>query len=717
MRYNTGNPVGPNGSSDSRDFHDNAGNLDIAVNDPTKDTWADRTGVERRTFSNFERVAGGLEEEVRETLEDAEGAVAQATEQADRAEAFAETALAAAGTNIFYAETNAAAVTLAESLGDGATVITDNDESATPAGVQTRRGVVGGMLTAIASFLKTSMIAWKHGGTGSVWRTLYARLMDLPVSVKDFGAAGDGIADDTVAIQEAVNYLGANGGGTLLLGKIHAVSGVEVLANNITIKGMGGLADGIGATHIKYIGSPLGSASVTCFSFGQSKSGSGTLTPVNGCKLIGMSIDGNRAGGAIGSAVRTTVFDGIEIVDVHVYDCAQSYGFALVGTGLTPRKRIRVKNCSAYRCGADGLDIKGGLHQVDIDGFETGDHLDETDGDSVGIDLRGQYISARNIRAFNCPEVNIRVRINVGVPVDMDTNVTKDARVNLYDVFSVGGRDGINIGSPMNSVVNVANANTIGAERFGLTLGGTGIKNLTNSSFTECLTGLRVEGTSGEINLVNSSFDRNTSDGMDIADSVTLKMNGGSINNNARYGVHQRLTGSSSSLSFNGLDILGNLRNYFSASTSSEGSVVFNNVRNKNATSRGVQVENSPSLKLSFIGGEISDNATNIHTLNTEAKLIGVAGVVTRSKGSTSFLVDSATTLSVSFTHGLSFTPAIQDVILSLARSTNVNDYEIGFFRAISTSSTTITAQVRISSASATVGATANLIFSVSVRD
>jgi len=103
--------------------------------------------------------------------------------------------------NTFFAPTKSAGDTLAASLADGATVITDADEAATPAGVQTRRTVLGGVLSSIVSFLKTSAIAWKHGGAGAVWRTLYARLMDLPVSVKDFGAVGGGVTDDTAAIQ------------------------------------------------------------------------------------------------------------------------------------------------------------------------------------------------------------------------------------------------------------------------------------------------------------------------------------------------------------------------------------------------------------------------------------------------------------------------------------------------------------------------------------
>lgn len=75
-------------------------------------------------------------------------------------------------------------------------------------------------------------------GTAQISRTVQARLQDY-VSVKDFGAIGDGTTDDTAAIQAAINSVNANGGGVVLF-----PAGTYACANlwpkdNVTLQGEG----------------------------------------------------------------------------------------------------------------------------------------------------------------------------------------------------------------------------------------------------------------------------------------------------------------------------------------------------------------------------------------------------------------------------------------------------------------------------------------------
>lgn len=81
-------------------------------------------------------------------------------------------------------------------------------------------------LSMLAASNGSSLIGYTQGGTGAVTTTVQAKLREF-VSVQDFGAIGDGVANDTAAVQAFFNYIAANNVGTAYCdGKFLVSSGI-----------------------------------------------------------------------------------------------------------------------------------------------------------------------------------------------------------------------------------------------------------------------------------------------------------------------------------------------------------------------------------------------------------------------------------------------------------------------------------------------------------
>jgi len=126
-----------------------------------------------------------------------------------------------------YTETSSSVVTFSSGLNVGAEVLFIVNEAITE-------------LSADAS-----NVTYTPAGTGATATTVQAKLRES-VSVKDFGAVGDGVTDDTVAVQACIDAVGASGGtvyfppGTYLIARTVGTNdhwGLKVPYSNVTLIG------------------------------------------------------------------------------------------------------------------------------------------------------------------------------------------------------------------------------------------------------------------------------------------------------------------------------------------------------------------------------------------------------------------------------------------------------------------------------------------------
>lgn len=82
-----------------------------------------------------------------------------------------------------------------------------------------------------------ALVAMQRVATGAVARTLHAWVQDQPPVFEDFGAAGNGVADDTAECQAAIDAVSTLGGGVLCgtPGKTYRISAALVLKIGVRI--------------------------------------------------------------------------------------------------------------------------------------------------------------------------------------------------------------------------------------------------------------------------------------------------------------------------------------------------------------------------------------------------------------------------------------------------------------------------------------------------
>ena len=284
-------------------------------------------------------------------------------------------------------------------------------------------GNLAGVYDAFAASSGASLVGYTQGNTGAVARTVQSKLQEA-VSVKDFGAVGDGVHDDTAAIQAAI--AAAEGGKLVLPIGTYATTGLTLSASsNIEIEGYCAILKLTAPGNIINI------------------NGTGTDPNIN-IHFKGIIFQGN--GQTASTLVTLTHVHGVRFSDCQFYDVS---GSGSVHVLLNAAWVTQFDNCyfqaSAYTC-SSLLRIIGNTQKAN---FYNCRFLSNSAGDGVyidtcinnsfyGCDFEGNNIGVRLINTVNggrCDNNNFN-------GCDFEVNITYDLAVgssNNGSLYSVLG--------------------------------------------------------------------------------------------------------------------------------------------------------------------------------------------------------------------------------------------------------------------------------------
>jgi len=373
----------------------------------------------------------------------------------------------------------------------------------------------------------SGIITYTPAGTGAVDTVVETKLRES-VSVKDFGAVGDGVADDTTKIQAAIDAVSSAGGGALYFpAGTYRVKDLQA-KDKVECIGV------FGATTLKLRDSVDGQI---FYNPDQSSS-----TTVDFFSLNGIICDGNKSLAAGVSAGSVVSINGVTYFSARdcIFQNGLGYGmgfqsYAGESSGkIGDQSEIYLENCHFLSNGDgvggdtfDGLDVKH-CDKITLIGCTANSNQDK------GFDLRGlnvfiqgcyasnnagtgfELIGNQNTAGLNTTAnvTNCEANGNGGggfVAGDGAGSPTNVTRVNFSNIISRANQYGVHCPTfSTNTEMSVSNANIFSSTDHGITLGAVMRSCIIHSSTIRSNTGSGIYNLGTDVLISNCQLNTNT---------------------------------------------------------------------------------------------------------------------------------------------------------------------------------------------------------------
>jgi hypothetical protein len=222
---------------------------------------------------------------------------------------------------------------------------------------------VAGMNATLSASGGSAAVGFVQAGTGAVSRTAQSKLRDF-VSVKDFGAVGDGVTDDTASIQAAINAKAGSGGTILFPSGTYKITSTLTWYNTVSADkpGITIVGEGRNSTILKsYISNgPLLDVRGTK-SFASGGSGSSFF---NGGGIYGIKFDGANATGT-SDAIYVQGWQYAEIEDCYITTFPRDGVRQWIDTGFPnadySSSSINIVDTWIWDCAGQGVNQTGAI--------------------------------------------------------------------------------------------------------------------------------------------------------------------------------------------------------------------------------------------------------------------------------------------------------------------------------------------------------------------